>query len=84
MLSKVLVYLTPKPEEYDVVLYIYSEEGKLLESKEYRGVKQIVIKSSEVRISRQIFHEQIALFVEASRPEIELRSGSLLYIIDKG
>lgn len=83
-MTKIMVYLTPRVEEYDVHVYVYNNEGKLSLSKEYKGVKQVVIRSPEVRISRQLFFEKIAILVEAENPEIELKKEGLLYIIHKG
>lgn len=75
-----MVYIKPKLEEYDVKIYFYGIDGKLVNSKEFNGIKQIVIKSQEVRVSRQIFHEYLALIVETTEPKVETKEGSLLYI----
>ncbi|MEM1695765.1 MAG: hypothetical protein QXJ18_03120 [Desulfurococcaceae archaeon] len=82
-MAKIMMYLVPKVEEYDVHIYVYDNSGKLSLSREIKGVKQVVIRSPEVRIGRQLFHEKIAILVESDNPEIELREG-LLYIVHKG
>ncbi|MEM4717350.1 MAG: hypothetical protein QXE81_01140 [Desulfurococcaceae archaeon] len=79
-MSKLMIYIKPKLEEYDVKIYFYGTDGRLIRSKEFYGIKQIVIKSQEVRISRQIFHEYLALIVETIDPRVETKEGSLLYI----
>lgn len=77
---KVMVYLKPMLEEYEVRLYLYNEEGKLIDVKSYTRVKQIVVRAEEVRVSRQIFHEQLAMIIESSSPRVEYRDGGVLYI----
>jgi hypothetical protein len=79
-LPKIVVYIKPKFEEYDVKIYTYSNDGKLIDEREYASIKQIVVKSQEVRLSRQIFHEYLALIIEASSPKVEAKEGGLLYI----
>lgn len=78
-MPKLIIYLKPKFEEYDVKVYIYSQEGRLLEEKNFEKIKQIVIRAGEVRISRQLFHEHQALIMDTQNPRIEVGEG-LLYI----
>lgn len=59
---------------------MYDGEGKLVSEKEYSSIKQLVVKSQEVRLSRQIFHDYLALIVEANSPRIEVKENGLLYI----
>lgn len=79
-MSRLVVYLKPKFEEYDVKVYVYNDVGKLIEERSYLGIKQVVIRASEIRVSRQLFHDYLALVVETQVPNIEVKENSLLYI----
>ncbi len=79
-MAKLIISLKHKPEEYDVKIKIYGSDGKLLDTKEYSGIKQLVIRSKEVRISRQIAPDPFVLIIDAEKPDIEVKEGSLLYI----
>lgn len=79
-MSKLILYIKPKFEEYEVKVCIYDSTGKLVEEKAFFGVKQIVIKGLEVRLSKQLFHEYIALIVDAPTPKVEVKEGGLLYV----
>lgn len=76
-----MLYLQPRLEEYNVTLYIYDSSGKLVESKQYSGIKQVVIRSPEVRISRQLFYDEIAVVIELRNPKVELKEGGILYVL---
>ena len=76
--------LKHKPEEYDVKVNIYNDEGKLVKEYTYSGVKQLVFKTSEVRVSRQLSIEPFTLVTYAEKPKVELREETLLYIVDEG
>jgi len=80
----IIVYLKHKPEEYDALVYVYGDDGKLAETRTYSGVKQVVFKTGEVRVSRQLASNPIALVTRAVKPVVELREGSILYIADAG
>jgi len=80
---KVIVSLKHKPEEYTVKINLYGENGELLETREYEGIKQLTINSPEVRISRQLSPNPMVLVIDAYKPKIELREKTLLYIIDE-
>lgn len=80
-MSKIVIYVKPKLEEYEVKVYVYDANGKLIDEKAFLKVKQVVIRSPEVRLSRQLFHEYIALMIEAKSPKIEVREEGLLYIL---
>ena len=79
-MPKVVVYIKPKSEEYDVKIYLYDDEGKLVNGETYSSIKQIAIKTQEVRLSRQIFYDYLALIIDAASPRIEVKEGGLLYI----
>lgn len=76
-LAKLIVYLTPGFEEYSVRLYHYDGEGRLVESREFQGVKSIVIKASLISISRQLAREPFTLVVDVDKPEITIADGTL-------
>ncbi len=80
MKLKIFVSLKHKPEEYIVKLRIYDDNGKLVDSKEYEGVKQLVIRARETRISRQLAPEPYTLVIDVEKPRIELKENTLLYI----
>lgn len=80
VMVKLLISLKHKPEKYDVKIRIYGSDGKLLDAKEYNGIKQLVIRAKEVRISRQIAPDPLVLILDTGKPDIEVKEGSLLYI----
>jgi hypothetical protein len=79
-MPKVIVYLKPKFEEYDVEVYVYDVYGRLVDKRSIEHVKQLVIKAPEIRVSRQLFHEYTALLVDADKPRIDFKEGGLVYI----
>jgi len=79
-MPKIITYLKPKFEEYDVEIYVYGDEGKLIERKTATHVKQVVIKAPEVRISRQLFHEYTALIIESKTARVDVKEDGLIYI----
>lgn len=81
-MPKVMIYIEPKVEEYNTHIYIYDDEGRLTTKTYYKGLKQIVIRTPEVRVSRQLFYDKIALIIDAKNPKVELRGEGLLYIVD--
>ncbi len=83
-MSKVMVFLRHKPEEYAVKTIIYSDDGQKVEEKNYDGIKQVIIKAGEVRISRQLSPDPFSLVIDAKNPKIEVKEGTLLYVIDEG
>ncbi len=83
-MAKVMVFLRHKPEEYHVKTIIYNDDGQKIDEKNYEGIKQVIIKASEVRLSRQLSPDPFSLVIDAKNPEIKVREGTLLYIVDKG
>ena len=83
-MAKVMVFLKHKPEEYIVKTIIYNDDGQKVEEKNYDGIKQVIIKACEVRLSRQLSPDPFSIVIDAKNPEIEVKEGTLLYIIDKG
>lgn len=81
-MAKIMVYLDPKTEEYDVQVYVYDSSGRLHSKLDYKGIKQLVIRAPEVRISRQLFHDKVALVIESVNPRIDLKGDGLLYIAE--
>lgn len=79
-MAKVVISLKHRPEEYEVKIRIYGNDGKLIDTREYNGIKQVVIRAREVRISRQIAPDPLVLVLDAEKPDVEVKEGSLLYI----
>ncbi len=79
-MAKIIISLKHKPEEYDVSLRIYNEDGKLVKEDEYKGIRQVVIHTREVRISRQISPSPTVLVVDAEKPVIKLVENNILYV----
>mgnify|MGYP001772695086 CR=1 FL=1 len=79
-MPKLIIYVKPKFEEYEVKVYTYSDDGKLVSEESYTKVKQVVIKSPEIRLSRQLFHDYVALIVDAEKPKVEVEEGGLLRV----
>jgi hypothetical protein len=80
LIVKAILYITPIPEYYRVVVYVYSNEGKLVESNIYDKVKHITIEECTVRLSSQIVYDEIALIVDAENISVNLKSESILVI----
>jgi hypothetical protein len=79
-LGKVIVYIKPKFEELDVEIHVYDSEGKMIERRVVEHAKQIVINAPEVRISRQLFYENLALIIESNTPSIDVKETGLVRI----
>jgi len=79
-LAKVIIYIKPKFEELDVEIHVYDSEGKMIEKRVIEHAKQIVISAPEVRISRQLFYENIALVIESNTPSIDVKETGLVRI----
>ncbi len=75
-----MLSLRHKPEEYNVTIRIYNDEGMLIEEKKYESIKQVVIRARETRISRQIAPSPIILVVDVDEPRIELQGENILVI----
>lgn len=80
-MPKVMIYVKPKFEEYEVRVYTYDANGKLIEERGFSSVKQIVIRCPEIRLSRQLFHEYIALIANTETPKVEIKEGGILYVL---
>jgi len=79
-----MIVLNHKLEKYDVEIYLYDDSGKLVDQREYKGLTQIVLKTGEVRISKQLIGNPLTIIAYASKPRVELRENTLLYIVDEG
>ncbi len=80
---KLMVIMEHRPEEYVVTINMYSGEGKLVETKSYEGVKQVVLRAREVSIAKQLSPQPIVLIVSIDKPRIDFKENSLLYIVDE-
>jgi len=77
---KMMIALYHKPEEYDVKLSIYDDEGKLVKEEVFRGIKQVVVKGVEVRVAAQLANNPFVLVVDVEKPIYSLKEGRLLVI----
>lgn len=84
LLYRLIVIFQHKPEEYDVKIDVYGEDGKLVETREYNSIKQVIFRVREILISRQLSEKPFTIVVEAVKPRIDPRGDNLLYIIDEG
>jgi hypothetical protein len=81
---KAILYVTPKPEQYKVTIYLYSDDGKLVENSVYDGIKHIVIEECTVRLSSQIVYDEVSLVVDAEKIAVNKRGESVLVIRGAG
>ncbi|GEM_PF-918124 len=81
---RLMIMLRYKPEEYHVKIYVYNGVGKLVDTREYNGVKQVILKTKEVLVSRQLSLEPFTIVTCAEKPRIDFRENSLLYVLDEG
>ena len=79
-MAKIFIYLKYRPEIYDVVVDVYDEQGKHLSRSEYSGVKQVVVRAREVRVSAQLSSNPFALVIDVSKPYVELSGKDILYV----
>jgi hypothetical protein len=77
---KAILYVTPKPEQYKITVYLYSNDGKLVESSVYDGIKHVVIEECTVRLSSQIVHDEISIVVDSEEISVTKRGDSILVI----
>ncbi|MET1160791.1 MAG: hypothetical protein ABWW65_07515 [Thermoprotei archaeon] len=80
---KLMVVLKHKPEEYNVTVNKYDSEGKLVETTSYNGVKQVVFRTREVYIARQLSLNPLVVITHAEKPKTGLRGSGVLYIVDE-
>ncbi len=80
-----MVFITLKflPEEYHVKLEFYGEDGRLVKTMEYEGVKQIVFKDVEVRVNRQLSQSPLVMIASAQGIDVSLIENSVLYVRGK-
>jgi hypothetical protein len=79
-MKMIMLTLKHRPENYDVTVEVYDENGKLVEKKEHEGIKQIVVRGGEVRISRQIAGSPTVIVINAEKPELKVKAGSIIYV----
>lgn len=77
---KAILYITPRPDYYRVTVYLYNDEGKLVEKSVYRRVKHIVIEECTVRLSGQIVYNSIGVVVDAEKISTSLKGESILVV----
>lgn len=79
----VFITLTFLPEEYRVKLEFYGENGRLVKTVEYDGVKQIVFKDVEVRVNRQLSQTPLVMIATAPSLDVSLVENSVLNVRGK-
>ncbi len=79
-MPKIMTALYHKPEEYDVIISIYSDEGLLVKEEKLEGIKQVIVKSKEVRVSAQLANNPIVLSIDTDKPAYSVKEGKLLII----
>jgi len=79
-MPKIMTALYHKPEEYDVIISIYSDEGLLVKEEKLEGIKQVIVKSKEVRVSAQLANNPIVLIIDTDKPVYSVKEGKLLII----
>jgi len=80
LMPKIMAALYHKPEEYDVLVSIYNSEGMLVKEKKLEGIKQVIVKSKEVRVSAQLSNNPIVLIIDIDKPIYNVKEGKLLII----
>ncbi len=77
---KAILYITLRPEYYKVTVYLYNDEGRLVEKSVYKKVKHIVIEECTVRLSGQIVHNSIGVVVDAEKISTSLKGENILIV----
>ena len=81
-MPKIMAAIYHRPEEYDVILSIYDNKGLLVKEEKFEGIKQVIIKSREIRVSAQLANNPIVLIIDTEEPVYSLKEGKLLIIGD--
>lgn len=79
-MPKIIAALYHRPEEYDVVISTYSNEGLLIKEEKFKGIKQVIIKSRETRVSAQLSNNPMVLIIDIDKPIYNVKEGKLLII----
>ncbi len=79
-MPKIMTALYHKPEEYDVIISIYNDEGLLVKEEKLEGIKQVIVKSKEVRVSAQLSNNPIVLIIDTDKPVYSAKEGKLIII----
>ena len=79
-MPKIMTALYHKPEEYDVIISIYNDEGLLVKEEKLEGIKQLIVKSKEVRVSAQLSNNPIVLIIDTDKPVYSAKEGKLIII----
>jgi len=79
-MPKIMTALYHKPEEYDVIISIYNDEGLLVKEEKLEGIKQVIVNSKEVRVSAQLSNNPIVLIIDTDKPIYSAKEGKLLII----
>ncbi|WFO74982.1 hypothetical protein J4526_07890 [Desulfurococcaceae archaeon MEX13E-LK6-19] len=80
MVYRILLALNHKIEEYDVRASIYGEDGRLVDEKEFKGVKRVSIVNSRVYVSAQLSSNPFTLIIETEKPSVRLKNENILVV----
>lgn len=80
LLYRLFVVFKHRPEEFFVSVNVYDSEGKLIESREYSGVKQVVFNKCTVVVSKHLKLDPLVIVAEVEKPRVDYRESGLLYI----
>lgn len=80
MVYRVILAVYYGIEEYSVRASVYDGDGRLVEEREFSGVKRITISSSKVHLSAQLSSRPFTLVIETEKPTIKLRDKNILVI----
>ncbi len=79
-MPKIMTALYHKPEEYDVIISIYNNEGLLVKEEKIEGIRQVIVRSKDVRISAQLANNPVVLIIDTDKPVYRVKEGKLLII----
>jgi len=66
-LTKVLLAIYHKPEVYDACIYVYNDQGSLIEEKCFNDLKQVVIRGGHVvRLGGQLSPTPFTLVIDVA------------------
>lgn len=81
-MAKALLAVYHKPEAYDACIYVYNDQGSLIEEKCFNDVKQVVIRGGHVvRLGSQLSPTPFTLVIdvaEGGRPRYKFNGFTLV------
>ena len=80
LVYRIILALYHRIEEYSVRASIYDSNGRLVEEKEFDGVKRVSIINSNIHVSAQLSSRPFTLIIETEKPSIRLKDKNILVI----